>query len=230
MTHEAQDRAQLQQSIDRNVQTNMILMAVFAVLTFSLIGYQYYRFTQVSSPEAIVSLAEEQIKENYQEIRADLQEQLVSSAPEVAEAISEKAVKKLPEARKDLVRFLGRQLAVGLDRATAFSADEFREILRENRDLIEKAVTELKEFPDEAKEFVTALEKRLEKRWDVDVQKQARFVLKVVRGVNAKLERLNSNEKLTPEEMIERRIVRIIRAMQEQEVDTKSARATSGGE
>jgi hypothetical protein len=203
---------------------------VFAVLTFSLIGYQYYRFTQVSSPEAIVSLAEEQIKENYQEIRVDLQEQLVSSAPELAETISEKAVKKLPEARKDLMQFLGRQLAVGLDRATAFSADEFREILRENRDLIEKSVTELKEFPDEAKEFVTALEKRLEKRWDVDVQKQARFVLKVLHGVNAKLERLNSNEKLTPEEMIERRIVRIIRAMQEQELDIKSARATSGGE
>jgi hypothetical protein len=230
MTNQAQDHTQLQQSVDRNVRTNMILMAVFALLTFSFIGYQYYRFTQVSSPEVIVSVAEEQIKEHYHEIREDLKEQLVSSAPELAETISERAVKELPEARKDLVQFLGRQLAVGLDRATAFSADEFREILRENRDLIEKAVTELKEFPDEAKEFVTAMEKRLEKRWDVDVRKQARFVLKVVRGVNAKLERLNSNENLTPEEMIERRIVRIIRAMQEQEPDTKTARANSGGE
>jgi len=217
MTTSAQELQELRREVEQNTRWNMSLLLTLVTCLVLVILYEYRQFRQLTQPDTIVAIVEERIKENYPEVRAALKKQVVEAAPVLLEKLSRKAVRSVPELRQDLVAYLGRQLAVGLDEATAFSAVEFRETLRENRDLVEQAAEELKEFPDRAEKFIVGLEKRLEKRWDVDFQKQARFVLRTLHGLNAKLERLSKNERLTPEDLLARRIVRIVRAMQEQE-------------
>lgn len=212
-----QERADLRQALERSARWNMGLAVTFVVLAVAFVVYQYLEFRRLTRPENLVAMAEDQIRDRYPEVRDTVKERLVEAAPEMAERLSRAAVRSIPEARQELVGFLGRQLAVGLDEATAFSAREFEDILRDNRDLVEEAADELKEFPDRAEKFIVNLEKRLERRWEVDVQKEARFVLKAYRGFNAKLERLGEGDRLDAEDLLARRIVRILRAMQQQQ-------------
>ncbi len=216
MTPATEDRTQLRQDVDRNVRWNLILLVAVVVLGILLISFEYYQFTRLIQPANIVSMAEAQIEANYPEYRAKLKERLIAAAPELAETISHRAVRSVSDAREELVQYLGRQMAIGLDDATAFSAEEFRAILRENRDLVEQAVEELKLFPEQAERFITDLEGRLEKRWDVDFRKEARFVVRALHGFNAKLDHLSSGRRLTPEDLLLRQIVRIVRAMQKE--------------
>lgn len=212
-----QDRDRLRHDLERTAWWNMFLAVAFVVLAIAFIIYEYGEFQRLTRPENIVALAEGRIRDRYPEVRAALKERLVKAAPEMADRLSRQAVRSIPEAREELVAFLGRQLAVGLDEATAFSALEFEDILRDNRDLVEAAAEELKQFPDRAETFIVSLEKRLERRWEVDVQKEARFILKAFRGFNAKLERLSAGDRLTAEDLLARRIVRILRALQEEQ-------------
>lgn len=227
-----QELVQLRQAVRQNSAWTLGLLIAFIALTAWFLTYQYLNYRRMMQPENLVAMAEKQIEENYPAVREAAKERIIESAPDLAKKLSRKAVASVPEARERLVKFLGRQMAGGLDEATELSAEQFRQLLRENRDLVKEGIEELKKTPARAERFVLNLETRLEKRWDTDIRKDARFLLTTHRALNAKLDRLANAETLAPDELLARRILRIVRAIQVRELggtEKRVAEATRDG-
>jgi len=60
------------------------------------------------------------------------------------------------------------------------------------------------------------LEEQMDEQLGVELQKQARTALELHRELNTKLERLSSDAPLEPKELLERRIIRISRTLEEE--------------
>lgn len=123
-----------------------------------------------------------------------------------------------PEVRQWLERTTARQLEYGLDEVTDLSAEQFRAFLQAHHDPIERAFEQLEDAPDKTRELVEDLEQGLDKQLGADLHEQARTALGLLRQLNVKLERLSSDAALEPRELLERRIVRILRTLEEERV------------
>jgi hypothetical protein len=204
-----------------SVWNSSLLSAVLALaLVAEIVGlaaYGYYRVQRALDPENLADRAETAIRENYPEVREQLIEQIQSSSPQIAEQVSAELIASTPEARQQLEQFTARQIELGLDRGTELSAEQFRQILDDNRPQIVEAFEKLETAPQEAHALILETEARIEKELGVDLQAQAKNALAVHRQVNDKLERLTDEEAtLDAQEQIERRIVRILKTLQEE--------------
>ncbi|MEX2175965.1 MAG: hypothetical protein WD872_16505 [Pirellulaceae bacterium] len=209
-------------TVPSSIASGSYLAAALAVLlTVEIVGlivYGNYRVQTALAPENLADRAEAAIRENYPEFRKELVTQVREQAPEIAEQVSHELVSSAPAARERLERFTARQLAAGLDTATELSAEQFREILNANHEQLAQAFEQIEAAPEEAREIVLSTEASIEQQLGVDLQKQAKAVVGVHRQLNDKLELLaDPNAKLQPRELLERRIVRILRAMQTRE-------------
>jgi hypothetical protein len=217
-------------TVPENVRWNSVLSAVLAViLVAELLGlgaYGYYRVQTALQPENLANRVEHAIEENYPEFRKDLIRQVKRRSPQIAEQVSSQIVESAPNVRERLERFTARQLEAGLDEVTELSADKFRQVLQENHDQLVKAFEAVEQAPEETRRLVLETEASLEQQLGVDIQTQARNALAVHRDLNDKLERLADPEAtLEPKELIERRIVRIVKTMAEQPGEGSLARA-----
>ena len=210
-----------QKQVPKSICSSSVLAATLAcVLMAEVVGlglYGYYRVQRALAPENLADRAVEAIRANYPEVRQEIVTQVKSESPEIAEQVSQQIIASTPEARKELEQFTARQVEIGLDQATELSADQFRDVLRENHDQFVKIFEAIEDAPEEAHELVLETEASIEKQLGVDLQRQARQALRAHRQLNEKLARLASNqENLSSKELLERRIVRILRTMQEQ--------------
>ena len=210
-----------QKKVPKSICSSSITAAVLAcVLTAEIVGlglYGYYRVQTALAPENLADRAEEAIRANYPEFRKEIVTQVKSESPQIAEQVSQQILASTPEARQELEQFTARQIEIGLDQATELSADQFRDVLRENHDQVVKIFEAIEDAPEEAHELVLETEASIEKQLGVDLQRQAREALHAHRQLNEKLARLaGSQENLSSKELLERRIVRILRTMQEQ--------------
>lgn len=211
------------------VWTSSYLSAGLAMLLVAeLVGlgvYGYYRIQQLLDPENLANRVEAAVREHYPELRQELLTQIKAKSPEIAEQVSQEIIAATPEAREELERFTARQLRVGLDQVTAISAEQFRQLLHDNRETVVAAFEKLEAAPEEAHELILNTESNIEQQLGVDLQAQAKVALAVHRDLNEKLEHLSDAEAtLAPRELIERRIVRILRTMQTE--DEKPSRVT----
>ncbi len=210
------------QVLPEKVRTSSYIAATLAVLlTLEIAGiaiYGYYRVQQALKPENLADRVEETVRENYPEFRATLVTQAQENAPELAKQVSETVIAAVPDARVDLERMVARQLAIGLDNATELSAEQFRDLLKENRAQFVKVFNAIEDAPEEAHQLVLETEASIEKQLGVDLQRQAKLAVKNLDDLNAKLDRLaGSPDTLSAKEQVERRIVRVLRAMQQSE-------------
>ena len=190
------------------------------VLMAEAVGFTWhaYRLAQRKmTPEYLVDSAERAIRANYPEMRQLLTTEIKERAPEIADQLSREMIASSPEVREWLEQMTARQLEYGLGEVTNLSAEQFRAFLEENRPTVILALDRIEEAPDEAHRLVLNLEGKLEARIGVDVQKQAQRALELHRQLNHKLERLiDPSETLSPKELLERRMVRILRTLQEE--------------
>jgi hypothetical protein len=208
------------QRVPDSVWTSSLLSAALAVvLVLEVAGlglYGYYRVQRLLDPENLADRAEEAIRKNYPEVRQNLVEQIKSQAPEIAEQVSAEMIASTPDARRELEELTARQIELGLNEATELSAEQFRQLLRRNRKQMIAAFEKIEAAPQETEELVLQTEASIEQELGVDLQRQARQALRVHRQLNDKLERLvESEEELLAQELIEGRIVRILKTMQQ---------------
>jgi hypothetical protein len=203
--------------LDPAMMTALLAVTLIAeTIGFSL--YTYYDVKQEMSPKQLADTIEETVRRRYPAMREQMVRDLKQNAPRIAEQASNKLVESAPQMRQWLERATARQLEYGLDEGTQLSAEQFRVFLRDNHDQVEQALVQLEQAPDKARKLVQDLESELDKQYGLDVRKDAKQALKLHRALNDKLERLNSDAPLEPKELLERRIVRILRTLQQQQM------------
>jgi hypothetical protein len=197
-----------------------ILAGVVVAEVVAIASYAYYRVNTAMEPENLADRVEVAIQENYPEMREQMIAQVKQDAPEIAAQVSQELVGAVPAGREELEELTQRQIALGLDQATEFSAEQFRQVLRDNREEFVQVFEAIEDAPDDVRQLVLNTEEDLEASLGVDLQKQARSALRVHRQLNDKLEHLaRPNVQLSPRELLERRIVRILRTIQLREHD-----------
>jgi hypothetical protein len=207
--------------LERSVFRMALLTALLTVVLLAELGvmawYSYVRVSTALEPANVVKTAEAAVRENYPAFRRRLVAEVKKEAPAIAERVSHRLITASPELRQWLEEFTARQLEHGLDEATDLSAEEFRRFLRENHDQIEKVLARIEHAPDEAHRLVLEMESRIRAEFGVDVQQQAHTALIIHRQLNTKLAHLTDpNAELTPREELERRILRILRTLEQQ--------------
>ncbi len=193
---------------------SLTLTCILICELVGIVGYTLYSFRMATEPERLVASAESLLKQHYPHVRTELLEQLQSDAPLIADTASRELLETAPQARERLERFTLYHLERGLDNAAALSAEEFRDWLRENHDTIEDAFIQIENAPHDAKLLVLDTEASLEDQLGLDVRDQARMTLEAFRTVNDKLEKLTlKSDQLTTQEQLERRMIRLLRAL-----------------
>lgn len=216
------------QIVPSSVWTSASLSALLSGILLSELliftTYSYYQAERWLDPAYLGDQIESAVRENYPELRVNLIAQVEAKSPEIAERISQQLVATTPEARQQLERLTSRQLDAGLDQITQISREQFREMLRRNHDAIVAALEQIEQAPDEARRFVLKTEASLEDQMGIDLQRQARTALALHRDLNNKLERLQQPDAaLDSKELLERRIVRLLRTIQEREASVQTA-------
>lgn len=203
-------------------------LAVLLTLEIAAIGiYAYVRISSALKPENLANQIEQSVRENYPEFRQELVSQAHEKAPEIAQRVSKSILAAASDARADLERIAARQLAAGLDTGTELSAEQFRKLLRDNHAQFVKVFESIEDAPEEAHRLVLETEANIEKELSVDLQRQAKLAVSKMSDFNAKLDRLaGPPETLSAKEQLERRIVRVLRAMQQSDADVQISSLT----
>lgn len=215
MNDGARNNPKIPESVGAGSYLSAILAAVLVaeIVIVSLIAYN--RVNAALDPEKLADRAEAAIRENYPQFREELVQQVHEKSPEIAARVSRNIAASAPEARQWLEDFTAQQLKAGLDEAGDLSAEQFRLVLQNNRATVVQAFEKVEAAPDETRRLILELEKDIEKQLGVDIQKQAEGALAVHVRLNDKLARLNDAQAtLEPQELLERRMVRILKTMQ----------------
>ena len=194
-----------------------ISAALAVLLTLEIIGlsaYAIWFFRREAQPEQLARRAEAALVKNYPALQAELLEQTSRSAPLFAQEMSNELLDASLSARSELEAFTVQQLERGLDNAVELSADEFRQWLRTNHETIEDAFVQIEQAPSDARLLMLDTEASLEEQLGLDLRDQAKLALEVYRLFNDKLARLAAPEaQLTSQERLERRMIRLLRAL-----------------
>lgn len=191
-----------------------ILVGLFVVEVIAIGTYTYRDVRSKLNPTHLVDQAEKALRQNYPDIRKNVTRDIQQNAPQIAESLSNQLVATTPEVRQWLEDATRRQLKYTLDETTELSAEEFLELLQNNHDEIEDAFQQLEEVPQLAQQSVLDLETNIDKSWGVNLKSQAENALELHQLLNDKLDRLTSNAPLTPKELLERRMLRILRTLE----------------
>lgn len=214
----AKDEQQLEQQIYRHawlttvlVAANFAVVAVFVIV--AVMGYQW-----LNDPQAIVDSGEEYIRREYPEMKKNFTNEVKKSAPQIAERVSQRAIAQAPELRREAETFLEHQMQKGIARVTDLSAEQLREFLKNNHDRIEQRLERLQEAPAKVEAFAQELEADLEQQFETDLQQDLDYLLGAHRQLNDRLAKLRDGAGLTPDELLERRIVRLLRTLSQREL------------
>jgi len=201
----------------RTQRSTVFMAVVAAILLIVLGGYFYYGYTQIANitrPEKVVDVAQGVIDERLPEARSSLEAQIIKSAPTWAEGLSKQAQEALPQARQRATEQFLKEADRMTQEASVLSEEHFRTFLRENRPLLDKKFQELSKSPDLAEESLQELQKSLETQLGGEMNADAKALSKDIASAAVNLQRLGSDEKLTPEQKVERRVWMIARRLQ----------------
>lgn len=191
--------------------------ALAIVLVLEIAGLSFYTwniFQRETDPERLAQRAERALQQNYPVLRSEFVRQVGQQAPALAGRISDELIEATPTARLELENISVKYLERSLDDAVELSADEFREWLQQNHAIIEDAFVQIGQAPQDARLLMLDTEASLEEQLGVDLRDQAKLALEVYRMLNDKLARLsNPHAELSEQERLERRAVRLLRAL-----------------
>lgn len=211
-------------------QSNLFTAILVGLFAVELVAISTYTYTEVQSrlkPKNLVDEAQKAIVNNYPEIREKLTEEVKAQSPVIAKTLSEKAIATAPEVRQWAENATRRQLNYTLDEATKLSTEEFRDLLQANRERIKKAFVQIEEAPEETKEYALGLESSIDEYLGINLKNQTENALQLQRRLNDKLERLASDAPLEPKELLEKRIVRILKTLEEERLPKLKTLETS---
>jgi hypothetical protein len=202
----------LERSLRFTTRLTTALLVLFFVLVFGCVGFIGWEIHRFLNPEVLADRGEAFILKNYPTWKKDLQQELVKSAPTLAQNITHRALARIPEAREELQDFLDRQIQASMASEGTLKEDEFRQLLRDNHKEIELGFEAATLAPGLADKYADKLEKRIDEQLGDQMRRQAAHSMRTFDHINARLARIAQKKDLNAAEEIERRILRILRA------------------
>jgi hypothetical protein len=207
---------ELERAVKQTTRWTTALLVLFVVLVAGTLAYAGWKARRLTDPDALAEEAENYIQANYPQWKDEVRKELVAQAPVLAERITHGTVTSAPRVRRQVEQYLDSRVAASLARGTALSERQFREFLRQEKPRIQEGFAEARQAPREAEQVTAELEKSVDRRLGGDIRAQARRVLESLRQLDDKLAALGAAKDLSESERLERRIVRILRAYQDQ--------------
>jgi hypothetical protein len=207
---------ELERAVKQTTRWTTYLTVLFIVLVAGTLTYALWRAKRLTDPDALADQAENYIQSNYPEWKDQVRKELVQQAPVLAQKITHGTVTSAPRVRQQVEQYLDERVAASLARGSAVSERQFRALLQKERPRIQEGFNELRKSPPEVERFTAELEKSVDRQLGADIREQARRVLESLRHLNDKLVALGTDKNLNEPDRLERRIVRILRAYQDQ--------------
>ncbi len=187
---------------------------VLAALSF----YFWYGHNQISEfvkPSTLTGMGQTMLDEKIPEVRLQVQEEIVKQSPAWVKRLSDQAIEGMPNARVRLVDYVSKQIERGLEQNELVSGEQFRRVLRENREKLERDAQDLATSPELTEERFDQLVELLDKDLGIGLKDKSEIVLGSLFSLNQKLERLAPGKDLTPREIEERNFLMLIRRVQQ---------------
>jgi hypothetical protein len=216
MTPAEANLLELERAVKQTMRWTTYLMVLFLVLVAGTLTYGVWRAKRLTDPDALADQAENYVQSNYPEWKEEVRKELVQQAPVLAQRITHGTVTSAPRVRQQVEQYLDERVAASLARGSAVSERQFRDFLKKERPRIKEGFNELRQAPPEGERFTTELEKSVDRQLGADISEQARRVLESLRQLNDKLAALGADKDLNEPGRLERRIVRILRAYQDE--------------
>jgi len=209
----AESATDLTPQIKRYQTLSMVCAALLALQAIGLLVGAGIALSAVGDPKEMVAAGEQAVADTYPGFKAEVIARVEANSPEFADYLGESAVASIPDLRAWLASLAEQKIDAGTEKAMDLATEKFEAFVLENRPLFQKAFTGLDQAPDEAEELVLSLETKYEETFGADAEAQAEATLEAVKRLNARLEKLSDGGALKPQDLIERRIIRIVRAM-----------------
>jgi RecG-like helicase len=220
----------LKDCAERTRRGNRLTAIVGVGLLLLLGAYFLYGYQQISSvmePNTLVSVAEQWLEDKLPEGRRAVEAEVDKSAPTWAASLSKQAQSSLPSIREKLEGYVVEQVDQTLDETVDVTESQFRKFLQENRDSLEQGFKDLATNPKLADESLARLEEALNSHLETDMKLGSKELFASLEQMNAKLQHLKEDRKLTAEEALERQVLMLLRRLQLENVHGEPIAAQS---
>jgi hypothetical protein len=187
----------------------LLIIGAIAVYMFWGMGV----IAGVLEPKTLVATLEELLMSNLGAARQTLEQEIHHAAPQWAEDLSKEAIQSLPTARARIEQYVMDQFETAISEVRGMTAEQFRDIIRQNRRTFEEAFTALAGGPDQSERFLAELQPLLEAQLGRNMKDESEELLVTLRHLNTKLERLHEGKGLNGEEALERETIMICRRL-----------------
>lgn len=215
--------AQLRRDLEaerRKTARSTTLAAILGVVALIALGiyfaFGYKMIDETTQPRRLVEVASTLVQDNLPAARQSLQEQVAASAPVWAEGLSQQAQAALPSGREQIETYVLDQVETSLTKGTVLTEDRLRTFLRQNSARLERDIQDLSGTPEQAEKALASIQEALERELQADMLTQSRDFHAALSGAVDKLKRYQEGVGLTPDEQDERRILLLLRALQQQ--------------
>lgn len=188
------------------VLTLIVGLILLGAITFYFV-YGYTELRKLAEPKGLVDYMVVALDDRIPEVRQKLIDETKTNAPKWAEDLSKQALDNIPEGRKRLEQYALEKYDETANEVIHLTDDEFRKFLHANHDKLDKYFKDLAKNPKLAEEDINELARSMDEQLQVDMKLTAKMLLETLMEVNATLQRLRADQKLTPEEQNLRRVV-----------------------
>ncbi len=188
----------------------IVLGAILGYLLFALpLGYGW--ISEFRNPELIVSVVSQMADQQIPAVRRMAEDQVNQNASVWAEQASEQVLAQVAPMRKQIESLALQKSEEAIAKIDVLGEKKFRELLEQNRETVQTAIEQLKNDEDISEGAVIALQEAVEREFQIGADSQVDALVAIVSDINANMDQLASNEKLTREQKAERRVLTLMR-------------------
>jgi hypothetical protein len=184
----------------------------------ALSGYFWFGHTQITEfaePDKLTALGQSILDEHLPEVRVQMEDEIIKNAPDWARTLSSQAVEQMPSVRGRLVEYISEQIEKALEQTELVSAEQFRKVIRDNRDLFERDAQDLASGPELSEERYEQLVDLLDRDLGIGLKDKSEVFMGAIVSLNEKLARLAPGVDLTQRENEEREFLMLVRRLQQ---------------
>ena len=216
----------LQKEVERQrkktASSATVTLVVGLILLIFIAGYftfGYTMFKSVLDPEQLVAATTDMIENQLPEYRKTIEGEIKNNAPTWAEQASEQGLAALPQLRERIENAAIDQANNMIENFAVMSEDEFRRVLRENKDILQDSFKQLASEEELSEDMLKLVEDALEKQLQGSMEENASTILRQLRNINMALEDLADDNELTQDERKMREVLMIARRLQLEQAD-----------
>lgn len=208
--------AVMRKKVAAGKRSNVIFGVVATLLLLVVVSYFVFGFVFISSmlePAHLVDGGTQMFKENIPEMKRQIQEKVVASAPQIAGMATTFVLDYLPTGRETIENSLNEQLGNLLDETSSVTSKELRKFVHDNKAELKNTLQALND-QKEATEVVGRLSKAIEAQLGRELLADARELMDILIDINTKLARINEGKDLDAHDQTIRRMLMICKRIQ----------------